>query len=357
MGSKDLSVRQGLTVSKVDQWISNAINGGERNNNRSSESSSSENTIDEMLRHSQVKKHGTFGRLSASQQNLVTSVVSVMQDKVAGDAKQNAEALKDIILAEREALKAMSHSFASTAKSLYQLPLIGSLKKADDIKDVASEGFSNSARYDEELVESGNDTEPQMSPDMGGQNRLWSSFFSWGNMISIAAIVLLVLVVKTSVETANFETQYHNAISDVDTLELSLGAKEKKYEGVLSELQFANIKIASLESDLEGFKNNAMQKQDTLENTIQKQDNQLRKLQLLSSTTQASLNAEIRALQTEVGLFKGKEIDGEQQNEIWKQLAKERKEELNQLQSQILALSELSKGGANKEEDSGWSLF
>ena len=357
MGSKELSVRQGLTVSKVDQWINNAINGSDRNNKRSSENSSNENTIDEMLRNSQVKKHGTFGRLSASQQNLVTSVVSVMQDKVTGDAKKNAEALKDIILAEREALKAMSHSFASTAKSLYQLPLIGSLKKDDDVKNVASQGFSNRARYDEEMVENENDADPQVSSDIDRLQRSWVSFFSWGNMISIAAIVLLVLVVKTSVETANFETQYHNAISDVDTLELSLEAKEKKYEGVLSELQLANIKIASLESDIGGFKNNATQKQGALEKTIQKQDNQLRKLQLLSASTQASLNSEINALQTEVGLFKGKEIDGEQQNEIWKQLAKERKEELNQLQSQILALSELSKNGDNREGDSGWSLF
>ena len=356
MGSKELSVRQGLTVSKVDQWISHAIEGGERNKNRSSGNDSNENTIDEMLRHSQVKKHGTFGRLSASQQSLITSVVSVMQDKVAGDAKQNAETLKDIIIAEREALKAMSHSFTSTAKSLYQLPLIGSLKKTDDIKDVTSEGFSNS-RYDEEIV--GNeksDNDQGMSPDTDRQHS-WVSFFSWGNMISIAAIVLLVLVVKTSVETANFETQYHNAISDVDTLELSLEAREKKYEGLLSELQLANVKIAGLESNIDGLKHNAEQKQAMLETTIQKQDNQVRKLQLLYSSAQTTLNAEIKALQTEVALFKGKEMDGEQQNEIWKQLAKERKEELNQLQSQILALSELSRKDVSAEEDSGWSLF
>lgn len=356
MGSKELSVRQGLTVSKVDQWISNAIEGGEGNKHRSNGNDSNENTIDEMLRHSQVKKHGTFGRLSASQQNLITSVVSVMQDKVAGDAKQNAETLKDIILAEREALKAMSHSFTSTAKSLYQLPLIGSLKKADDIKDVTSEGFSKS-RYDEEIIGSEkNGSDQGVSSDIGRRNS-WVHFFSWGNMISIAAIVLLVLVVKTSVETANFETQYHNAISEVDTLELSLEAKEKKYEGLLSELQLANVKIAGLESNISGSKHNAEQKQVMLEATIQKQDNQLRKLQLLSSSTQTTLKAEIKALQTEVAQFKGKEIDGAQQNEIWKQLAKERKEELNQLQSQILALSELSRKDASAEEESGWSLF
>ncbi len=355
VGSKELSVRQGLTVSKVDQWISHAIEGGERSNNRSNGGDSNESTIDEMLRHSQVKKHGTFGRLSASQQNLITSVVSVMQDKVAGDAKQNAETLKDIILAEREALKAMSHSFTSTAKSLYQLPLIGSLKKTDDIKDVTSEGFSN-ARYDEEIIGGEKNDSAQGAPDSGKQHS-WVHFFSWGNMISIAAIVLLVLVVKTSVETANFETQYHNAIAEVDTLELSLEAKEKKYEGLLSELQLANVKIAGLESNIDGLKHNAEQKQAMLEATIQKQDNQVRKLQLLSSSAQTTLKAEIKALQTEVAQFKGKEMDGDQQNAIWKQLAKERKEELNQLQSQILALSELSRKDASAEEDSGWSLF
>ncbi len=356
MGSKELSVRQGLTVSKVDQWINHAIEGGDRNNDRSNGGDSNESTIDEMLRHSQVKKHGTFGRLSAGQQNLITSVVSVMQDKVAGDAKQNAETLKDIILAEREALKAMSHSFTSTAKSLYQLPLIGSLKKTDDIKDVTSEGFSN-ARYDEEIIGSEKNDSDQGMPSNTDKARSWVHFFSWGNMISIAAIVLLVLVVKTSVETANFETQYHNAISEVDTLELSLEAKEKKYEGLLSELQLANVKIAGLESNIDGLKHNAEQKQTMLEAMIQKQDNQVRKLQLLSSSAQTTLKAEIKALQTEVAQFKGKEMDGDQQNAIWKQLAKERKEELNQLQSQILALSELSRKDARAEEESGWSLF
>ena len=356
MGSKELSVRQGLTVSKVDQWISNAIEGGKGNKHRSSGNDSNENTIDEMLRHSQVKKHGTFGRLSASQQNLITSVVSVMQDKVAGDAKQNAETLKDIILAEREALKAMSHSFTSTAKSLYQLPLIGSLKKTDDIKDVTSEGFSN-ARYDEEIIGSDKSDSDQGGVSNTDKQHSWLHFFSWGNMISIAAIVLLVLVVKTSVETANFETQYHNAISEVDTLELSLEAKEKKYEGLLSELQLANVKIAGLESNIDGLKHNSEQKQAMLEATIQKQDNQVRKLQLLSSSAQTTLKAEIKALQTEVAQFKGKEMDGDQQNAIWKQLAKERKEELHQLQSQILALSELSRKDVSAEEDSGWSLF
>ena len=356
MGSKELSVRQGLAVSKVDQWISGALKGDNGSKSRSDGNSSDENTIDEMLRHSQVKKHGTFGRLSTSQQSLVTSVVSVMQDKVAGDAKRNAESLKDIILAEREALKAMSHSFTSTAKSLYQLPLIGSLKKEEDIEDITSGRFSN-RRHDEDIVESEKSyVDPGVSSNISRQ-RSWIHFFSWGNMISIAAIVLLVLVVKTSVETANFETQYHNAISDVDTLELSLDAKEKKYEGLLSELQLANVKIAGLESSIDGLKQNTVQKQAMLEATIQKQDNQLRKLQRLSASTQTTLKSEIKALQTNVAQFKGKEMDGAQQNEIWKQLAKERKEELNQLQSQILALSTLSRKEISAEEDKGWSLF
>jgi len=355
VGSKELSVRQGLAVSKVDQWISGALK-GDGNTSRSDGNSSDENTIDEMLRHSQVKKHGTFGRLSANQQSLITSVVSVMQDKVAGDAKRNAESLKDIILAEREALKAMSHSFTSTAKSLYQLPLIGSLKKSEDIEDVTTGRFSN-RRHDEDIIESEkNYADTGVSSDIGRQ-RSWVHFFSWGNMISIAAIVLLVLVVKTSVETANFETQYHNAISDVDTLELSLDAKEKKYEGLLSELQLANVKIAGLESSIDGLKHNAVQKQVMLEATIQKQDSQLRKLQRLSASAQATLNSEIKLLQANVAQFKGKEIDGAQKNEIWKQLAKERKEELNQLQSQILTLSELSRKEVSTEEDKGWSLF
>ena len=33
-------------------------------------------TVDEVLNHAQVKKHGRFGWLSSSQQNLVTSVVT-----------------------------------------------------------------------------------------------------------------------------------------------------------------------------------------------------------------------------------------------------------------------------------------
>lgn len=350
MGSKELSVKQGIAVSKVDQWINSALSNNGGSDNTNSSDSQNENTIDDMLRHPQVKKHGTFGRLSSSQQNLVTSVVSVMQDKVSSDAKKNAESLKEIILAEREALKAMSHSFASTAKSLYKLPLISSLKNTDDVKDV-TEKPASSFSYDEEVVD-------HDSPDVPSESQ-WGRFFSWGNMISIAALVLLILVVKTSVETANFETQYRNAASDVETLKLTLEAKDKKYDGLLNELQLAQVKIASLESDINGKTKNAEQMQSNLELTIQKQEEQLKKIQLLSVTTQASLNAEIKALQTEVALFKGKEIDGAQQNEIWKQLAKERKEELSKLQAQILALSELSrsKDVAESEDNSGWSLF
>ena len=346
MGSKDISLRQGVATSKVDQWINRALRRGNE----------SESTIEEMLRHPQVKKHGTFGRLSSSQQNIVTSVVSVMQDKVSSDAKNNAETLKEIIIAEREALRAMSHSFASTAKSLYKLPLIASVNKTEDtnFRDVASDNRSFSRNESVENFEPER-FEKEKEPVKDGH---WSRFISWGNMISIAAIVLLVLVVKTSVETANFETQYNNAIADVDALELTIDAKDQKYDGLLRELQLANMKIAGLESDIDGQKKNSKQQQASLLTSISKQDKQIEKLEQLSVATGRSLNGEIKALQTELAMLKGKESDQSQKSEIWKQLAHERKEELNKLQSQIITLSELSRDSdMAKSDESGWSLF
>lgn len=354
MGSKDISLRQGLVTSKVDQWIDSALNrGGAGAGDNSSDNHS---TVEEMLHHPQVKKHGTFGRLSASQQNIVTSVVSVMQDKVSNDAKNNAETLKEIILAEREALKAMSHSFASTAKSLYKLPLIASVRKSEDeaFRDVVSDNRSFHKDEPAEYAEQETVAESNRTKKAGH----WSRYISWGNMISITAIVLLVLVVKTSVETANFETQYHNAISEVDGLELTLEAKDKKYDGLQSELQLANMRIASLESDLEGQKKNAEQQQTNLLTSLDKQEKQIAKLEQLSASTQYSLNGEIKALQTELAMLKGKESDQSQKSEIWKHLAQERKEELTKLQSQIITLSELSRDAkAANSDESSWSLF
>ncbi|OUS27293.1 hypothetical protein A9Q99_14855 [Gammaproteobacteria bacterium 45_16_T64] len=334
VGSKDISLRQGIAVSNVDQWISNALAGD----------GSSESTVDEMLRHPQVKKHGTFSRLSASQQNLVTSVVSVMQDKATSDVKNNAETLKQIILAEREALKAMSNSFASTAKSLYKLPLIAPTKQYEH----------NDFHQAETVPETARDTFKAHDVPVTNENSAhWSRFISWGNMLAVAALVLLVLVVKTSVETANFETQYHNAVKEVDSLESIIEAKNQKYEGLLEEMQLAQVKVASLSSDIEGLKKGEAQKQAIFQATIKQQESKLEKMAILSSAAKETLNGEIQALQAELSIYKGKDIDQTEQSEIWKQLAQERKDELHKLQAQIVTLSELSR----KEPDTSWSLF
>ena len=289
MGTKDISIRQGVAVSTVDQWIDKALNRGDQVSS----------TVEGMLAHPQVKKHGTFGRLSSSQQNIVTSVVSVMQDQVSKDAKNNAESLKEIILLEREALKAMSNSFASTAKSLYKLPLISSVQSDSSVSyGGGKRGYAEGEGTQYQTTQS---TSSHYQDDVGAVepgdiNQHWSRFISWGNMISVAAIVLLTLVVKISVETANFETQYHKSVAKVKELELLLNTKEIKYESLMGELQLAEVKVASLTTEIEGQRKNSEQQQAQQSQNIHKIEQQFIQFERLSVSTQKSLNSEIKAL-------------------------------------------------------------
>ena len=115
------------------------------------------------------------------------------------------------------------------------------------------------------------------------------------------------------------------------------------------------MQMASLMSDLDGQKVNAAQQITSLKESLRRQTTKSAKRELLFSSTESSLSGEIKTLQIELSLLKGKESDQSQTNELWKQLAMERKEELAKLQSQVLALSELST--SKNSDDSGWSFF
>lgn len=294
-------------------------------------------TVDEILNHPQVKKHGLLGRLSASQQNLVTSVVSIMQDKVSADAKQNADALKQIILFEREALSNMSKSFAETAKSLYQLPLLTLSRNSTHEHAEMTE----SAAYGMEVNGGGNGVKTPSSLEL---------FLTWGNLLAVTAVLLAVLVVKTSVSTANFETKYHLTQQQLEQLQQSHEKLQLEQQQLLSENKALAEKNAAISSrqnetdkqqtaDKSRFEAELLQQKQellTAQQTIAKQQTQLEQADALNASLKQNLNGEIGALQQELASLKGKESQRDEQNNMWKKLADERKEEIAKLQAELL---------------------
>lgn len=303
------------------------------------------NTIEDILKHPQVKKHGMLGRLSNSQQSLVTSVVSLMQDKVTSDAHKNAEALKQVIIHEREALRSMSNSFAATAKSLYKLPLLsGPRPKAVFIEPKQY----NSENPVDVGVAAGDEQGPPSAPP-----NFVERYLNWGNLISISAVILAILVIKTSVETANFETQYRLTQESLE----QLSASHEKLQQANLALQERNQTLGEANAALE-VKLEEQTKQITAatdrnrqerelqtksqvdaEQKIKEQATQLEQSKNQYAQMQLTLNKEIAALQQELAGVKGKEAQQDENYQIWKSLAEERKLEIEKLQSQVMELA------------------
>ncbi|HET8707737.1 MAG TPA: hypothetical protein VFM46_15650 [Pseudomonadales bacterium] len=307
------------TADKLDQFVEQLL-----------KSNTANGTVAEILNHPQVKKHGLLGRLSASQQNLVTSVVSLMQDKVSADAKQNADALKQIIVFEREALSAMSKSFAETAKSLYQLPLLTVSRKIDDshTADSVAQGAAGGGVKSPTALE---------------------RFLTWGNLVAVSAVLLTVLVIKTSVSTANFETKYHLTEQQLTQLQQNYDKLQVEHQTLVSENKalaerYAALNSRQTEADKQETQNRnryeadlQQQKQDLLaaQQTIARQQAQLEQANTLNASLKQNLNGEISALQQELAGLKGKESERDEQNNLWKKLAEERKEEIAKLQAEL----------------------
>lgn len=337
MSDKQLAVRQSLSASTggrniaphddldvlVDQLLRR--NGSEGTG-----------TVDEILGHPQVKKHGMLGRLSSGQQSLVTSVVSLMQDRVATDARKNADALKQIILHEREALSHMSRSFAETAKHLYQLPLI-----------------SRSQRDHEHGV---HDVPPARAHGGGAANPpprvpVWERFLTWGNLLAGTAVVLAVLVVKTSVETASYETQYRLTQESLDNTRLELDKARQSSEQLVAQHQSLVEQNASINARLEAQEKQYLADKQRLDGTINTQAAQLVEARQVIARQQAQLSQseasktvgqnrlgdQIGNLQQQISVMQKREAQQSENVQMWKQLAEERKVEIRKLQSELKA--------------------
>lgn len=336
MNNKHLSlIKQSASISsssqpeinaknKLDQFVDDLLKSDANANN----------TIAEILNNLQVRKHGILGRLSASQQSLVTSVVSIMQDRVSSDAKQNADALKQIIIYEREALAAMSKSFTATAKSLYRLPLIAAAKNERESSTLHQNNYANA-----ESVES-------LHSGSGGGIKTparLEQFLTWGNFLALTAIVLAVLVVKTSVNTANFETKYHLTQANLDQLtqqyeKLQLAQQQVAAENKVLAEKNATLSSRQDETDKQTNADRARIESDLQEakQTIAKQQTLITQAEHMNNSIRQNLNAEIGALQQELAGLKGKETQQDEQDNVWKKLAEERKEEITKLQTQLL---------------------
>lgn len=311
-------------------------------------------TVDEILRHPQVKKHGLLGRLSNSQQNLVTSVVSIMQDQVSSDAKQNADALKQIIIAEREALKSMSSSFAATAKSLYKLPLLGQSKAEPERSTYEASSFRDKDRAE---------TIYPAAPPPPPPPTFFERFLTWGNMLAFTAIILAVLVVKTSVETANYETQYRLSQENLEKLNTDHEALQADYEALMVENKLMGESTAALNVRVEELgkqqaadaaRSDASKAEQLLalqeaKETITKQEAIIAKTKALNASLQLSLNKEISVLQQELAAYKGKEVQQDENYQIWKALAEERKDEISKLQTELMNVATKSMDSAAKD--------
>ncbi len=338
MSDQQLAVRQSLSASSggrniaahddleviVDQLL-------RRNGNEGS------GTVDEILGHPQVKKHGMLGRLSSGQQSLVTSVVSLMQDRVATDARKNAEALKQIIIHEREALSHMSRSFADTAKHLYQLPLI-SRSQRDYEHGVHEAQTAHSTRAAS--------TQPP-PPRVPG----WEHFLTWGNLLAGTAVILAVLVVKTSVETASYETQYRLTQESLEQTRLELEKVRQMNEQLVAQNKTmgeqnaaVSAKHEALEkqnaSDAQRFKADMQSQADQLTDarqTIARQQEQLSRVESSRTVGQNRSVEQINSLQQQLAVLTAKDAQQNDKLHMWKQLAEERQAEIRKLQTELQA--------------------
>ncbi|CBL45030.1 Hypothetical protein HDN1F_14470 [gamma proteobacterium HdN1] len=297
-------------------------------------------TVSEILAHPQIRKHGILGRLSASQQSLATSVVSLMQDKVATDARKNADALKQVIVHEREALRQMSHSFADTARHLYQLPLWRSAKSESviDVVDGASMGGGGGS------PPAGVTARPSSSAASP-----WMRILTWGNLLAGTAIVLAVLVVKTSVDTASYETRYHLTQEHLTQVQGDFEQLQAKHQQLLAEhktLAEQNAALAArstandeqqqgaqqrFESDRIAFQNQV----DEAQRRVAQQQEQLAHLQAQLAASESGARQQIAGLRQELALLKGERgVQGDNVR-AWQQLAEQRQLEISRLQAEL----------------------
>lgn len=322
-------------------------------------SSEGTGTVDEILRHPQVKKHGMLGRLSSGQQSLVTSVVSLMQDRVATDARKNTDALKQIIIHEREALSHMSRSFAETAKHLYQLPLLG---RAGHDHVTMDHGVPPPPPRNGQGASVSQPPSPRLS--------MLERFLTWGNLLAGTAVVLAVLVVKTSVETASFETQYRLTQESLEQTRSELEKAHQVQQALVAENKTLAEQNASLNTRVEAQATQTQKDVQRLTADVQTQTRQLedarqtiaRQQRLLSENEssktvgQVRLNEQISALQQQLAALKGKESQQGENTQMWKQLAEERKLEITKLQTE-LSVKNAVKPGKSNEKDGFLGLF
>lgn len=354
MSGKQLSVRQAVSHPKkakkiaahdeldllVDQLLRGDKDGGT-------------GTADEILSHPQVKKHGLLGRLSSGQQSLVTSVVSIMQDRVAGDARKNADALKQIIIHEREALSHMSRSFAETAKNLYQLPL---LTQARNERESA---LHEHAHHQRSAHSAG---VPQGPTPPVRRTTVWERFFTWGNLVSFTAILLAVLVVKTSVETASFETRYRLTKENLTQAKIELEKLQVNLQLVNADSKKMAEEHAGLTTRVEEMlKQQVTEKQrhdaelqaqvaalNETKQVLARQQAQLVQAETSKSSGQSALKDQISALQQQLAATHGKQTQQDESALLWKQLAEERKDEIAKLQSALLKRDDTTLSTDNK---------
>jgi len=291
-------------------------------------------TVESILKNVQVKKHGFFGRLTSNQENLITTVVSLLQDHLHSDAKKNAESLKQLMLAEREALKAVSNSFAATAKNLYSMPLIR----------------SRTTTY-EHPVET-----PAQNKATPPKTTFLMRFLSWGNFIAMAAILLAILVMKTSIETANFKTQYLNAAAAHESLGEKHDALLLEFKQINSEKQAISQDFAVSNAKFAEYKQHTKIQISEQANLIQQQQLKLSNLEGINRSTLSTNGQEVSALEQEVALLKAKDSQNIKNEQLWKTLAEDKMQEINQLRQQLSTASKQSTQQGEKEYNF-WKLF
>lgn len=304
-------------------------------------------TVSDILQHPQVKKHGFFGRLNTQQQSLVTSVVSIMQDRSARDARHHANTLRQIVVAEREALKSLSGSFAETARSLYRLPLLGASRREQPVDIIAepieyTSAGAGAGAPPEPPSTGGAATAPTSASSPGFLQR----YLTWGNLIAGTALVLAVLVVKTSVETANFETQYQHTQAQLAETSAALKVLKDDYRELEATHRALGERHAGALVRLEETEKqwlSAQMRAETEHEQWQVELNQLRDAleqeRVNGAAVQMTLRNDIAALEQTLAVYKSKETHQDEHYQLWKRLAEERQQEITRLQSEIVALA------------------
>lgn len=293
-----------------------------------------DSTVEDILGHAQVKKHGMLGRLSSSQQNLVTSVVSIMQDRISADARKNAQALRQLILAEREALQSVSRSFAETARHLYQLPLLG---LGRDDGPPQRPGAPAETAY----------TPPPQKP-------LLLRVLTWGNLLAFTAIGMAVFAIKTSIETADFEARYRVTQTSLDELKVAHAKLETELDSTREEGQTLTKQNTALQTQLAESTTQAQadrerlqadkdrlqldlesraQQLAALEDDLSRQKALLSQSEISSAKAREKLLDDISALKEKLASAKGRESKTDQNSQAWKDLANERKAEIEKLRA------------------------